>query len=74
EGVRVEYMNWFYTQGVEYSPRLDIELSSAPHPLVHQRTLLAALALAIALAVAASQIRIARRAKVGEDFNTRKEQ
>ena len=28
EGVKVEYMNWFYVFGVEYSPRLVVELGA----------------------------------------------
>ena len=33
EGVKVEYMNWFYSFGVEDSPKLIIELSDSSSPL-----------------------------------------
>jgi hypothetical protein len=37
EGVKVEYMNWFYSFGVEDSPKLEVELSEpffSPIPLL----------------------------------------
>ena len=53
EGVRVEYMNWFYNLGVEYSPRLDIELSERSY---RQIPAIYLLAVAAVMAVFASAV------------------